>query len=188
MVFEEQQLYGAEQPVMTITVSQYISAQLENDGLALMNTIYDTIYKYYFVFRDEELLSWNTPANQLAVGNLSTVEKETLLQDKIMKHFINHQDSKVAKMVLNITEEGYTVNVKEYLRSMIPERSVINRNVPHVVTIYKLKYIEYLYKQATDELKHITKETSPEEIKEKMEQLTVLSQVRTALVKELKRF
>ena len=107
---------------------------------------------------------------------------------KILKHFINHPDSAVAKCVLNIIEDNYVVNVKEYLRSMIPERVVINKNVPHVVLIFKMKYIEYLYKQATDELKDFTKDTDPEVIREKMAQLSVLSQVRTALVKELKRF
>lgn len=80
------------------------------------------------------------------------------------------------------------VNVKEYIRSMIPERTVINKNVPHVVLIFKMKYIEYLYKEATEELRHYTKDTDPQIVKDKMNQLTVLSQVRTALIKELNRF
>ena len=191
MVFEQEQLYGAEQPVMRITVSQYISAQLENDALSLINPVYKRIYSDYYKFRDEEIASVNSADEFGGDGmwkDLSQTEREDLLQQKILKHFINHPDSAVAKCVLNIIEDNYVVNVKEYLRSMIPERVVINKNVPHVVLIFKMKYIEYLYKQATDELKDFTKDTDPEVIREKMAQLSVLSQVRTALVKELKRF
>ena len=181
MVFQEQQLYGAEQPVMAITVSQYISAQLDNDGLSIMNSLYKQIYQDYFIFREEEL-------DKLTLEQTSQVEAEEQKQERIMRRFINHSDSEVAKMVLNITEENYSVNVKEYLRSMIPERSVIHKNVPHVVLIYKMKYIEYLYKEATEELRDFNKDTDPEVVKEKMNQLSVLSQVRTALIKELNRF
>lgn len=191
MVFEQEQLYGAEQPVMRITVSQYISAQLDNDSLSLINPVYKRIYSDYYKFRDEEIASVNSADEFGGDGmwkDLSQSEREDLLQQKILKHFINHPDSAVAKCVLNIIEDNYVVNVKEYLRSMIPERVVINKNVPHVVLIFKMKYIEYLYKQATDELKDFTKDTDPEVIREKMAQLSVLSQVRTALVKELKRF
>lgn len=191
MVFEQEQLYGAEQPVMRITVSQYISAQLDNDALSLINPVYKRIYSDYYKFRDGEIASVNSADEFGGDGmwkDLSQSEREDLLQQKILKHFINHPDSAVAKCVLNIIEDNYVVNVKEYLRSMIPERVVINKNVPHVVLIFKMKYIEYLYKQATDELKDFTKDTDPEVIREKMAQLSVLSQVRTALVKELKRF
>ena len=51
-----------------------------------------------------------------------------------------------------------------------------------------MKYIEYLYKEATEELRDFNKDTDPEVVKEKMNQLSVLSQVRTALIKELNRF
>ena len=110
MVFEQEQLYGAEQPVMRITVSQYISAQLDNDALSLINPVYKRIYSDYYKFRDEEIASVNS-ADEFGVDgmwkDLSQSEREDLLQQKILKHFINHPDSAVAKCVLNIIEDNY---------------------------------------------------------------------------------
>ncbi len=192
MVFEQEQLYGGEQPLMRITVSQYISAQLENDGLALVNELYRRIYNEYYNFREVVIAQVHQEEDGSGGSamwrELSQSEREELLQDKILKFFKNHSDSAIAKCVLNIIEDNYVVNVKEYIRSMIPERTVINKNVPHVVLIFKMKYIEYLYKEATEELRHYTKDTDPQIVKDKMNQLTVLSQVRTALIKELNRF
>ena len=175
MTFEEHQMYGAEAPVMTITVAEYISAQLRNDDLEMRNPLYKEIYDMYFSLRD---------AVRSSGGD--AVEPEEI-QAGIMRRFVNCGDPAVVSAVLDITEDKYVLNVKEYIRAQIPERNVIYRNVPKAVLVYKLKYVELTCSRLTETLGRMQRDGDQDSLKETMHSLKLLLQIKNALVKDLNR-
>lgn len=170
MTFEESQLYGGEAPVMEITVSQYIAAQLRNDEIELRIPLYRKIYDLYYSYRD------SVP---------SFGEEPETVREKIMRRFVNCGDMEISRAVLDITIEEYSLNIKEYVRALIPERNVIDKNVPKAVLVYKLKCVEYTYRLLSEQL---GKTGDSEEQDGIMKQLKLLLQIKNALLKELNRF
>lgn len=176
LTFEDHQVYGAETPVLSITVAEYISAQLQDDELVLQNPLYRKIYEMYFRFRDmirQEEASKEEPSSP------------EVLQARIMRCFINCDDPSVPPAVLDITEAKYVLNVKEYLRAQIPEVNVIDKNVPKAVLVYKLKCVEYTCSLLTGSLGK--KSGDPEEVRDTMHRLKLLLQIKNVLIKDLNR-
>ena len=172
--FAENQVYGAEAPVLRITVAEYISAQLQDDDLTLQNPLYRRIYDLYFTYR-AQLLEED--------GSEAAVQPE-VLQERLMRRFVNSEDPQVTTTVLDITVVKYEINVKEYLRSQIPERNTIDINVPKAVLVYKLKYVEHTCSQLMESLGH---SSDPSEQQEVMHRLKLLLQIKNVLVKDLNR-
>ena len=172
--FAENQVYGAEAPVLRITVAEYISAQLQDDDLTLQNPLYRRIYDLYFTYR-AQLLEED--------GSEAAVQPE-VLQERLMRRFVNSEDPQVTTTVLDITVVKYEINVKEYLRSQIPERNTIDINVPKAVLVYKLKYVEHTCSQLMESLGH---SSDPSEQQEVMHHLKLLLQIKNVLVKDLNR-
>lgn len=171
MTFEESQLYGGESPVMEITVSQYISAQLRNDEIELRIPVYKKIYDLYYMYRDEIAES---------------VEDPEAFRERIMRRFVNCGDVDVSRSVLDITIEEYNLNIKEYVKALIPERNVIDKNVPKAVLVYKLKCVEYTYRLLSERLGQISGDMAGQE--SVMKQLRLLLQIKNTLLKDLNRF
>ncbi len=172
--FAENQVYGAEAPVLRITVAEYISAQLQDDDLTLQNPLYRRIYDLYFTYR-AQLIEED--------GSEAAVQPE-VLQERLMRRFVNSEDPQVTTTVLDITVVKYEINVKEYLRSQIPERNTIDINVPKAVLVYKLKYVEHTCSQLMESLGH---SSDPSEQQEVMHRLKLLLQIKNVLVKDLNR-
>ena len=158
MTFEDHQRFGAEAPVIEITVNEYISANLSNDDLEFHNPLYRKIY--------------GAPAPDD-------------LQDGIMHRMVNCGDPEVTKTVVDITEDKYELKVKEYIKAQIPERNVIDKNVPKAVLVYKLKYVEYTCSQLAESLRQ--KDQDAEAQQEVMHRLKLLLQIKNVLVKDLNR-
>ena len=142
LTFDGSKTYGAEAPVIRITVAEYISAQLQDDGLELQNPLYRRMFQMYFSFRDQLLEEDSSEAGR----------DPEVLQGRILRQFVNCQDPQVSVAVVDITEAKYVINVKEYLKSQIPERNTIDINVPKAVLVYKLKYVEHACSQLMAEL------------------------------------
>ena len=174
MTFEDHQRFGAEAPVIEITVNEYISANLSNDDLEFHNPLYRKIYGLYFDFR-KELLD--------AAGETAPAPDD--LQDGIMRRMVNCGDPEVTKTVVDITEDKYELKVKEYIKAQIPERNVIDKNVPKAVLVYKLKYVEYTCSQLAESLRQ--KDQDAEAQQEVMHRLKLLLQIKNVLVKDLNR-
>ena len=174
LTFSDNQIYGAETPVMRITVSEYISAQLQDDDLALQNPLYRRIYDMYFTLRSQ-LMEED--------GSEAATEPE-VLQERLLRRFVNSDDPQVTTAVLDITVVKYELNVKEYLRAQIPERNTIDINVPKAVLVYKLKYVEHTCSQLAESL---GRSSDPSEQQETMHRLKLLLQIKNVLVKDLNR-
>ena len=176
MTFEDHQKYGAEAPVMEITVNEYISANLSNDDLEFHNPLYRKIYGLYFDFR-KELLD--------AAGETAPAPDD--LQAGIMHRMVNCGDPEVTKTVVDITEDKYELKVKEYIKAQIPERNVIDKNVPKAVQVYKLKYVEYTCSQLMESLRQMQQDADTEAQQDVMHRLKLLLQIKNVLVKDLNR-
>ena len=168
MTFEDHQRFGAEAPVIEITVNEYISANLSNDDLEFHNPLYQKIYGLYFDFR-KELLD--------AAGETAPAPDD--LQDGIMRRMVNCGDPEVTKTVVDITEDKYELKVKEYIKAQI------DKNVPKAVLVYKLKYVEYTCSQLAESLRQ--KDQDAEAQQEVMHRLKLLLQIKNVLVKDLNR-
>lgn len=174
LTFEDSKTYGAEMPVLQITVAEYISAQLQDDDLELKNPLYRKIFRMYSDIR----------ARLLEEDSSEAGRDPEVMQGRILRQFVNCQDPQVSVAVIDITEAKYVINVKEYIKSQIPERNTIDRNVPKAVLVYKLKCVENACSQLMDTLGH-----SPDEAvqQEAMHHLKLLLQIKNVLVKDLNR-
>lgn len=202
LVFEEEYLYGSEEPQVRITVSEYIDAQLKTDDLEFMNTRYRRMYDYYFRAKEEALSEMKGEEGRRETEEtFPTEEKETgasteeeRIQKSISGRFINSADNSITELFLGITVEDYTLNVKNYLKALTPERQTLGRKVPKAVLVYKLKYTEYTCNLITEEIGKRSgpsyTETDPAAApttEELTSNLKLLLQIRTALMKELNR-
>ena len=87
----------------------------------------------------------------------------------------------------DITADGYKINVKEYLRSMIPEENVIGRTVPRAVLVFKLKYTESMCRSLSEAIGRADSSGESTAKEDMAKELKVLLQVRGGLLKELNR-
>lgn len=174
LTFEDSKTYGAEMPVLQITVAEYISAQLQDDDLELKNPLYRKIFRMYSDIR----------ARLLEEDSSEAGREPEVMQGRILRQFVNCQDPQVSVAVIDITEAKYVINVKEYIKSQIPERNTIDRNVPKAVLVYKLKCVENACSQLMDTLGHSPDETVQQEA---MHHLKLLLQIKNVLIKDLNR-
>ena len=158
---EEQFIYGAP-PEKEQTVAQYILEQLQNDDLELQNLVYKNIFDEYFRLEETE-------------------------EEKILRYFINHPDPSVSRVVLDLTILPYTLTIKQFTKSLIPEKNILGRAVPKSILIYKAKVTAQAAMNLTEELGKAQKENDPEKQRRLMEQLNTLMQVRNVFSKELNR-
>lgn len=162
--FEEHMIVGSEQPVQEITVSEYISAELENDELEFQNHIFKKIYNLYFKFREEERDN-----------------------DKIIRMYANGSDEQVTQAVLDMIYQEYTLNIKEFQRTLVPEENLIGKYVPKIILIYKAKVAEYTYNLIMKQLGQAQQEGNVELQNELMQQIQILMMVKNQFSKELNR-
>lgn len=162
--FEEHMIVGSEQPVQEITVSEYISAELENDELEFQNGLYKKVYDLYFKYRESERDN-----------------------DKIVRMFANGPDEPVTQAVLDLIYQEYTVNVKEFQKTLIPEENMISKYVPKIILVYKAKVAEYTYNLVMAQLGQAQREGNTELQNELMQQIQLLMMVKNQFSKELNR-
>lgn len=162
-----------------ITVSKYIETQLREDDLILQNPLYKKIFDEYYIIADEE--------RNLLIENNETADPD-ILQGKIQQRFINGGDKDITQFVLSQIIEDYHINIKEYLRSLVPERTVIAQNVPKAVLVYKLKCTEQACNMTSSKISEMQNEGDVEAQKELMKQLKIYLELKNILTKELHRF
>jgi hypothetical protein len=162
--FEEHMIVGSEQPVQEITVSEYISAELENDDLEFQNTIFKKIYTQYFHYRDQERDN-----------------------DRIVRMFANGADEQVTQTVLDLVYQEYTLTIKEFQKTLVPEENLIGKYVPKAILIYKAKVAEYTYNLIMKQLGQAQQDGDTELQNELMQQIQILMMVKNQFSKELNR-
>jgi len=160
--FGEFPLYGKDEEIQsTITVSQFILAELQNDELEFQNLLYKNLFEEYYKVRE-------------------------LNQDEIQRHFTNHTDPGIVDLVTSILIQEHSLNIKQFLAALIPEEKVLSLVVPKAIMVYKAKITSIAYQELRDELVK-TPSDNYERQSELMNQLQTLMSVRNMLSKELNR-
>ncbi len=158
---EQDFLYGAE-PVPEQSVAQYIQGELQNDDLELQNLVYKNIFDEYF--------------------NLNIQDP-----DRIFKHFVNHEDPAVAKSVIDLMAQPYTITIDKFNKSLVPERNILGKVVPKAVLVYKAKVTAQASMNLAEELKKAQISGNSELQEQIVMQIATLMQVRNVFAKALNR-
>lgn len=158
---DEDFLYGADVS-QSQTVAEYILCQLQNDDLELQNLLYKNIFNEYYTLQERD-------------------------EERVLRHFANHPDTSVSKLVLDLMVQPYTITIENFKKSLIPEENILGRAVPKAILVYKAKITAQASLHLTEELGKAQKEGNLELQTQIMEQLNALIQVRNVFSKELKR-
>ena len=161
--FGESPLYSkGSDETSTITVSQFILAELQNDDLELQNLIYKEIFDEYYQLRGK--------------GN-----------DEIQRHFMNHQKQEVVKIILDLLHNRYNLTVKHFVDALTPEENVLYITVPKTILLYKAKITALAYQNLTMDLAKAQDNNDEAQMMNIMKQLQILNHIRNSFSKELQR-
>lgn len=161
--FGESSLYSkGSDETSTITVSQFILAELQNDDLELQNLIYKEIFDEYYQLRGK--------------GN-----------DEIQRHFMNHQKQEVVKIILDLLHNRYNLTVKHFVDALTPEENVLYITVPKTILLYKAKITALAYQNLTMDLAKAQESNDEAQMMNIMKQLQILNHIRNSFSKGLQR-
>ena len=152
--------YGSEETDRQ-SVAEYIKAQLDCDGLELINPVLRQIYNEYFTL-------------------------EATDSTEIVRHFAAGPDNEVAKVVINLFQDKYSLRSEKIKNTLIPEKSILGNLVPKAMYIYKAKVVAQRILELTPKLDKTHKEGNTEEEKNIVEQIKLLTQVKKNLTKAAK--
>ncbi|MDD2491905.1 MAG: DNA primase [Bacteroidales bacterium] len=160
--FGEFPLYGIDDGALSpISVSQFILNELQTDELEFQNLLYKDMSEEYYKVRE-------------------------LSQDEIQKHFTNHTDPQIVTLTSSILIQEHSLNIKQFVASLIPEEKVLSIVVPKALMVYKAKITSIAYQDMWDQLKN-TPAGDDERQTELMKNMPTLLAVRNMLSKELNR-
>jgi len=160
--FGEFPLYGIDDGALSpISVSQFILNELQTDELEFQNLLYKDMFEEYYKVRE-------------------------LSQDEIQKHFTNHTDPQIVTLTSSILIQEHSLNIKQFVASLIPEEKVLSIVVPKALMVYKAKITSIAYQEMWDQLKN-TPAGDDERQTELMKNMQTLLAVRNMLSKELNR-
>ncbi|MCI1778924.1 MAG: DNA primase [Bacteroidales bacterium] len=145
-----------------LTVGTYILSELQNDELELQNLVYKNIFDEYFSLREDS-------------------------QEKIIRHFVNHPDGSVSQVIVNLLAEPYTLSIKSFRDSVVPESNVLGMVVPKAVLVYKAKITSQACLKICRDMEKAQKDRNSEKETALMGQLNILNKIKTRFLKELKR-
>ncbi len=161
--FGDHTLYGNEDDQENlITVSQFILTELHNDDLEIRNLVYKNIFDEYFLHRH-------------------------LGEEGIQKHFLNHTNQEYVNVVLKLLHQEHNLNIKKFIKGIIPEENVLSTVVPKAILIYKAKIASEAYSQLCKRLGEAAEAKDKEAEKEILGKIRILMQIRNSFAKELNR-
>jgi len=146
------------------TVAEYIRQSLEEDDLQFENPVFRKVYDEYFARPHEES------------------EDCEVAQGKIIRYFSTHPDPYVTQTMMDVICDNYPITVKVYRDSLTPEEQLLGKNVPRVVTAYRIKVIDRLCAATVKEVDAAFKRGDGEACKEKMRLLSALNTVKNNLL------
>ena len=151
-------------PADVPTVAEYIRKSLQEDDLQFENPVFRKIFEEYFALPHEKGADCE------------------VAQGKIIRFFSTHPDQYVSKTMMDVICDNYPITVKVYRDSLTPEEQLLGKNVPRVVTAYRIKVIERLCAATVKEVDAAFKRGDGEACKEKMRLLSALNTVKNNLL------
>ena len=107
-------------------------------------------------------------------------------QEEIQKHFTNHQDPEIVSLTSSILIQEHSLNIKQFVASLIPEEKVLSIAVPKAIMVYKAKITSIAYQEMWNELNRIPADEEEKQT-ELMGHMKTLLTVRNMLSRELNR-
>lgn len=144
------------------TVAQYIKDELAADELELRNRLCKQIFDEYYA--------------------LDAAEFDT--DEKVQRFFTTHSNPAICSAVIDIITQPYAITIKQFTKTMVPEKNVLGKVVPKAMLIYKAKVINQMVTILSDELKDCK---DNERLMEIISKLNMLNEVRRTFSKELNR-
>ncbi|MDR3236097.1 MAG: DNA primase [Prevotellaceae bacterium] len=159
--FGDRQLFASPNDDRIISVAELIIAELRNDELELQNLHYRKIFDEY-------------------------AHVTTLLQEERIKHFINHADSEIVTLAIDILSDNYTITIKRFADSDDnPEK--LKYDIPYAILVYKSSITKQAYAEISHQLQKAQADGDTAQLKPLMERLLTLQQIRNELSKTLHR-
>lgn len=143
---------------ISITVAQYIIDEILNDELEFQNLVYKKIFDEY--------------------GKLITENKTT---DN--RHFINHQDSQISQLAVDILSSRYKLSK---IWGDQNEEDFLQRAIPKAIQVYKSKILKTAIKRLMDDLSHL-KSDQKDDINDILSKLNQLNDLINRMSKDLDR-
>ena len=165
MEFEAKPDATAEEPAH---VDEYIRDSMSYDGIVFENRIYREMYDEYFAFT-------------------ATLQNGTDAQDKIIRHFTNHENQRFVEQVLHLLYEDYPLTIKVFQEALEPEENTLAVQVPKSVMLYKSRITEQICANLSKDIARAQKEGDSAALKVLTARLQTLSQVKLFFAKELNR-
>ena len=183
----------------SISVSQFILTELQNDDLELHNLIYKEIFNEYYMVRYKEFGVGEASAHdpytddipETSMDDRTEADSAKISPDKrqkeIQRHFINHQNSEYVNVILDLLHEEHNLTIKVLTQSLIPEEQGLANAVPKAILVYKAKITAIAYQDICEKLAKSEKEHDSDKETEYMGQLRILMQMKNSLSKALNR-
>lgn len=161
--FGEHPLFGTndENPA-SVTVSQFILTELQNDDLELQNLVYKNIFDEYYKVKESG-------------------------QEEIQRHFLTHENRSFVNVVLDLLHQEHNLTIKQFISEIPPEEQMLSTVVPKSILVYKAKITLTAYHNLCKKLAEAEKRNQPDESIELMQQIKILMQIRNSFSKELNR-
>ena len=169
--WESNMIYGAEQ-IPEVTMSEFIRSSLEEDGLSFENPLYKRIFDEYYTIPRE-------PAEG---------ETDEEVQGRVIKYFTFHDDGEMMKFATGILSDDHPITIKVYNEALTPEEDRLNKDVPRAVLEYKKRIVTLRQTALKNDIAVAEKTGDKERQMLLMRQLMMLTQVRSNIEKELKKF
>lgn len=149
-----------EQPA--IAVAQYITSEIANDDLVLLNPTYNLIFTEY----------------------ATAINEGKLLEEK---YFINHTNREISKLAADLLSTSYVLS--EIHRKggvyIATEDMRLNEIVPATIMSFKNYKVMEMIKEARELLRNLDPTTPLEEITEIMNKLMILEELKKNISKEI---
>jgi len=173
LIFDEDLLYGKKQEEK-LTVFQYVSAQMEEDGLEFRNGIYRRMFLLY--------ASESASADRSG-GDVSKV------QERIQRVFINNADQELSQAALDLIIQKYNITIDKFNKALTPEDNILGRLIPEAVLRYKAKIVDWEYNKTAAELGRMQKEKADFESQMRlMQSLQMYMKMKNRLAGELAKY
>ncbi|NLA15533.1 MAG: DNA primase [Bacteroidales bacterium] len=143
------------------TVAEYIIGALEEDELEFQDPLLLHMFREYIQLSGDDLTR--------------------------RRHFMNHSNLEMAQYALDLLNKPHHINLKVLKDSLPIEESLLKENVTKAVLVYKLRVVSHTCNKLTGELRRAQMQGEESNMKEIMQKLTVMMEVRNSFAKELNR-
>jgi len=150
--------YGKELPP-AVRVDTYVKENLDIDGIQLQDPLLREMYNSYFAHRN-------------------------LGAEKLLRLFLNNENPEISTLAANLISQPYEITIKEFNKSLVPEKVILNKIVPKSILIYKAKVVSNECIKTQKEIEQAQKAGDTQHLLELLKLQSELTSVKNRLSRE----